>query len=266
MTVPPKLRLLVLAAAAMAAVAGSAAAQFNSWARCNNPRLAPDRRIDFCQRLLSNGGGPNSEVTVLTVLGSVYRNLHQYDKAIASYTKALQYEALGVADNRETVISPGSSIALPTAGALAAALEGRAEVYALTGKGELALADAAHIFQLLPDAATSYAERCRIRAILKSDFDKAQADCGEAQKLAANDTQALGAAGYLQFRMGHLKEAEADFDKVLAISPTLPGALYMRGVIRLKSGDAAGGNADIAAAKNKNPAIADSFSDIGVNQ
>jgi hypothetical protein len=64
--------------------------------------------------------------------------------------------------------------------------------------------------------------------------------------------------------MGHAKEAAADFGRALAISPELPGALYVRGVIRLKSGDAAGGNADIAAARQENPFIAQSFSDIGV--
>jgi tetratricopeptide (TPR) repeat protein len=262
----PGLRKLSLVAAVALVGATDAAAQsfFNNWARCNDSRFAPERRIEFCDRLLNNGGGPDAEVAVLTVLGGLYRDLHQYDKAIASYGQALQYEALGVSDTHESVMSRGSVIAMPTSGELVAPLEGRAEVYALTGKSDLALADAAHIFRLVPDAAGPYAIRCRIRAILKTDFDKALADCGQAMKLDPKDTQVLGAAGYLQFQMGRLKEAAADFDQALAVSPKLAGALYMRGVIRLKNGDTSGGNADIAAATAADPFIAESFSDIGV--
>jgi tetratricopeptide (TPR) repeat protein len=237
---------------------------FNYWARCENPRLEPARRIEYCERLLNTGGGPNSEVAILTIMGGLYRDMHQYSTAIDTYSRALGYEELGVSDLHASVDSPGSTISIPTVTALVGALEGRAEVYALTGQGELALADAAHVFRLAPDLATSYAIRCRTRAILKTDLDKALADCNQAEKLAPKDTQVLGAAGFLQYRMDHPKDAAVDFDQALSVSPKLAGALYMRGIIELHSGNSAGGNADIAAAKEEDPAIADSFVDLGV--
>jgi tetratricopeptide (TPR) repeat protein len=100
---------------------------------------------------------------------------------------------------------------------------------------------------------------------MKSEPDKALADCGEALKRDAKNSKILGTFGYLQFRLGHLKEAVADFDQALGVDPKLAGALYVRGIIRLHNGDSAAGNADIAAAAEQNPAIAANFSDIGVN-
>jgi tetratricopeptide (TPR) repeat protein len=248
-----------------AATTAPAQSFFNYWSRCTDTRLPPERRIDYCTRLVDNGGGANSEVAVLTVLGSLYRVLHDYPKSIQTYTRAIGYESLGVADKPENVISPGSLISLPSAGALTGALEGRAEVYALTGRTDLALADTAAIFKLAPDAATSYAVRCRIRAIARVDLDKAVGDCAEAMKRDSKDTQVLGAAGLLQYRLGNLKQAAADFGRALVSDPKLAGALYMRGIIELETGKPTLGSGDIAAAKNEDPTIADSFSDLGIS-
>jgi tetratricopeptide (TPR) repeat protein len=244
--------------------AASAQGSFNNWSRCTDTRIPPERRIGYCGRLLNSGGGPNSEITVLTALGSIYRDMHRYSEAIDAYTRALSYEALGVSDSHQETEAPGSAISIPTSGALIGALEGRAEVYALSGKHDLALADSDHIFRLAPQAANSYAVRCRIRAMLKSELDKALGDCSAAVKLEPRNTQVLGASGLLQYQLGHLKDAADDFDQTLKISPKLAGALYMRGLVELHSGNSAAGNADIAAAKDQNPNIAKSFADFGV--
>ena len=50
----------------------------------------------------------------------------------------------------------------------------------------------------------------------------------------------------------------------LAKNPNLPGSLYVRGLARLKSGDTAGGSADIAAAKQMDAKIADTYAGYGV--
>ena len=237
---------------------------FNNWARCTNTNISPDNRINYCKRLLNSGGGPDSEITVLTVLGSLYREMHDYPAALDSYSRAAGFEALGVSDIHQVTHAPGSAISIPTSGALIGALEGRAEVYALTGKPDLALADAEHIFRLAPDAANSYAIRCRVRTLLKLDLAKAQSDCTQAAKLEPKNTQVLGASGLLLYQLGNLKDAQADFDQALSISPKLAGALYMRGVIENRRGNKEAGAADIAAARNEDPDIASSFADLGV--
>ncbi len=265
----PGTRLRAAALGLVLALAGGnvglAQSFFNNWARCTDIRLQPDRRIDYCNRLLNNGGGPNSEIAVLTVLGGLYRDLHQYGKASDAYGRALGYEALGVSDLRQSTQAPGSTISMPTANALVCALEGRAEIYALTAQSAAALDDIAHIFRLEPDAATSYAMRCRIRAIMKTDLDKALVDCGQAVKLDPRNTEALGASGLLQYQLGHLPDATTDLNRALDVSPKLAGALYLRGVIELRSGNAIAGNTDIAAATAHDPLVAAGFSDLGIH-
>jgi len=49
--------------------------------------------------------------------------------------------------------------------------------------------------------------------------------------------------------LGDLDDALADYANVLKQQPKNSNALYGRGTVRLKKGDAAGGNDDIAAAK-----------------
>ena len=51
------------------------------------------------------------------------------------------------------------------------------------------------------------------------------------------------------WKQGDLAKARADYDAALKLDPKLAGSLYGRGLLKLKQGDKAGGDADIAAAK-----------------
>lgn len=55
-----------------------------------------------------------------------------------------------------------------------------------------------------------------------------------------------------------------DYSSALRIDPRLASALYGRGLAKLKQGDKAGGNIDIAAAKAIQGSIADDFTRYGV--
>jgi tetratricopeptide (TPR) repeat protein len=251
-------RHLILAAVLVLGAATPALPQswFDNWGRCTNVKLPPDRRIGYCSRLIYNGGGPNHEIAVFVTLGGIYRDQHQYPKALDFYNRAMAYESIGTSKHDEALVSPD---------ALIGALVARSELYAMTGQHDLALADAAHILQLASDQAAAYAERCKLRAIMKVELDQAEADCSEAMKRDPRNTQALDAAGLLQFRMGNLKQAAADYDAALGLDGRLLGALYMRGIIKLRNGDTAGGNADIATAKDGDPALAGRFADMGIS-
>ena len=65
-------------------------------------------------------------------------------------------------------------------------------------------------------------------------------------------------------KMGRFDSAIEDYSSALRIEPTMASALYGRGLARIKKGDAAGGNADVTAAKNLETKIADDFSHYGV--
>jgi tetratricopeptide (TPR) repeat protein len=248
----------VLVAAVLAMVGlhrTSAQARFNYWGRCTDAQLSPGERIPYCMRVLDEGGGANSEISVLVVLGGAYRDLRDYSKAIEFYNRAIAYESRGTSRSDEVLPSPH---------ALVAAYGARAQAYALTGQRDLAMADAEAVFRLVPDDATAFALRCQIRAMMKMQLDAALADCSEAAKRKPRDSYVLDASGFVQFRLGHWKEAAADYDAALEHNSKLAGSIYMRGIIKVHEGDAAGGNSDMADAKRMEPAIADRFAAYGV--
>src|ERR1700691_5718266 len=117
---------------------------FDSWSRCVNTKLPPQKRIAYCTRVLDQGGVPNGDIAVLVMLGGIYRDLHQYAQAIQFYSRAVGYEAQGTSRYDHSLASPE---------ALIGAYGARAETYAVTGQHELAMADAAAIFRLVPDSA-----------------------------------------------------------------------------------------------------------------
>ena len=56
--------------------------------------------------------------------------------------------------------------------------------------------------------------------------------------------------------MDNPDRAIADFDQAIKLDPKNAKAIYERGVAKRKSGDAAGADADIAAAKQLDPDVA----------
>ena len=57
-----------------------------------------------------------------------------------------------------------------------------------------------------------------------------------------------------------------DYNAALAIDPRRASSLYVRGVLKRKAGDLAGGNADMREAGKLNPEIAESFAPYGLTQ
>ncbi len=56
--------------------------------------------------------------------------------------------------------------------------------------------------------------------------------------------------------MGDMAHAMADFNAALASDPNFALALYWRGTLRKQQGDAAAGDADLAAAAKLDPSLA----------
>jgi tetratricopeptide (TPR) repeat protein/predicted aspartyl protease len=105
-----------------------------------------------------------------------------------------------------------------------------------------------------PDVLTS---RCRARAMLGTNFDKALADCNRAVKERPQAVIYLDSRGLTYLRMGDYDKALKDYDAVLAAQPKNPWSLYGRGLAKLHKGMAQQGQADIDASKIVNPRVAD---------
>lgn len=111
--------------------------------------------------------------------------------------------------------------------------------------------------------AQGYNLRCLARANLGKELDRALDDCNRA--LRANRSPAgLENRGLVHLRRGDYDRAIEDYDAALKDRPNLPWALYGRGLARSAKGDAAGGAADLAAAKALAPRIAEIASNRGI--
>jgi tetratricopeptide (TPR) repeat protein len=79
--------------------------------------------------------------------------------------------------------------------------------------------------------------------------EAALADCNEALRLRPDDTAVFLLRGDANFALARSEQAAADFDASLRQDAKNAWALYGRGMAKMKTGDAAGGAADIKAAK-----------------
>lgn len=70
--------------------------------------------------------------------------------------------------------------------------------------------------------------------------------------------------GLVHLRLGNLDKALADYDDALKLDPKFAGAHYGRGLAKIKKGDKAGGDADIAAAIAIKAGIAEEYAKLGV--
>jgi Flp pilus assembly protein TadD len=74
----------------------------------------------------------------------------------------------------------------------------------------------------------------------------------------------LGSRALLYLRLGNNVEAISDANSAYRLDAKDVDALYIRGLAKRKSGDAPGGDADIAAAKALDPKIAETYAGYGV--
>jgi tetratricopeptide (TPR) repeat protein/predicted aspartyl protease len=97
--------------------------------------------------------------------------------------------------------------------------------------------------------------RCWARVELGVDLARALDDCDNAVDADEKNASYLDSRAWVYLRQGKLKKSLADFDRGLAIRPDGVFSLYGRGLAHLGLGDAALAQADLAAARKKDPAI-----------
>jgi len=111
--------------------------------------------------------------------------------------------------------------------------------------------------------------RCWKHAI-DGELDKALSDCNELLRLKPQDANTLNSRGLVQLKRGAFDDAIADYSAAIAKNAKDAkdakdaDSLYGRGIARIRSGDAAGGEADISAARAIKPDIATIFAGYGV--
>jgi tetratricopeptide (TPR) repeat protein len=91
--------------------------------------------------------------------------------------------------------------------------------------------------------------RCWDRALANIDLADAEADCAEAVKREPKTAHYWDSYALVALRAGRFQEAVKRYDEALALEPKLAPSLFGRGVAKRRAGDAAGGDADIQAAR-----------------
>jgi tetratricopeptide (TPR) repeat protein len=145
----------------------------------------------------------------------------------------------------------------------------RAIAYEKLGKYDLAIADLAQASQLGgahdQNRPGIYNDLCFDRAVSGGSSSQALADCNRSLELRPGDPSTLDSRALVELQMKNYAAVISDANAVLAAKPKLASSLYMRGIARLNSGDATGGNADIAAAKAIDPRISATYANYGVS-
>ncbi|MGH6834339.1 MAG: caspase family protein [Methylocella sp.] len=139
----------------------------------------------------------------------------------------------------------------------ASAFYRRGQLYAKTGDFAHALRDFDEALRLHPNDAEALNNRCWARAMV-GDSLTALKDCNEALQLRPAYADALDSRGFVKLKIGEPSSAIVDYDAALHIKKQA-SSLYGRGIAKKQTGDTAGADNDIAAAKAIDPAIAAEF-------
>ena len=201
-----------------------------------------DLRIRACTSvLLDEHRSSEDRSAAYNNRGVAWKNKGDHDKAIADYDMAIR-------------LNPKHANAYYNRG------------IAWNDKGDYdkAIADYDMAIRLNPKYAKAYNARCWARVVAGRDLPLALADCNTSLRLRPNDANTFNSRGLVQFKLGAFDQAIIDYTSALAQNTKDAGSLFARGVAKLRSGDRAGGNADIAAAKLIKPAIATAYGSYGV--
>lgn len=104
---------------------------------------------------------------------------------------------------------------------------------------------------------------CWFRGLFNVALDTAVGGCTRAVERADAPMAALDSRAMVQFRLGNYEAAIADLDAVLRLAPAQAESRYLRGVVRLKTGDQTG-RQDIETALRMSPNLAAFYARHGV--
>jgi tetratricopeptide (TPR) repeat protein len=215
------------------------------WQSCStgSQGVELEQQIRSCSTLIESGlETPARRAKAYDYRGIAYANRHDYDRAIVDFSEAIRLDPKD-----------------------AYAYSNRGNAYNDKGDHERAIPDLNEAIRLDPKFADAYNNRCWARFLMGLDLDQALADCTEALRLSpTNRADTLNTRGVIELKLGAFDRAIADFGEAIAMNPKDAGSLYARGLAKRRNGDAAGGEADIAAAKAIKADIVTEYASYGV--
>lgn len=118
--------------------------------------------------------------------------------------------------------------------------------------------------RMLRPEATALNNMCWMLATSNVALESALTSCNSALAKSPGYAAAMDSKAFVLLRMGRYRDAIATFDEALTLRPKYPASLFGRGVARIRSGDRAGGLADVEAARKVDANIVSEYAGYGV--
>ena len=245
-TMTPARRILVLASLCVLAL-------------CAVPRIAYALSGEACSKTPTPAFSPKALISDLRILERM--NLDRPE------ARACMYYGIGLLQafmkqNEDAIAAYDHAV--KTIDNFADAYEARGDAYADLGMQDEAQADYAKAAELSKDQPEAINSRCWQRAIRGRALDRALIDCNEAVAADPRSWHYLDSRCLVNFRLGNYAAAISDCDEALKYRSSLPSSLFIRGLAKLRAGDLANGNADVATAKEQDYRIGEEYAVFGV--
>jgi len=241
-------------------------------------RGSGDAAIEACTRLLGSGRFDKRNLALIySARANQWEHKGDLDKAMQDHVEALRTDPTYAAgymhrgnlyarrgDWDRAIADQSEAIRLDPA--YANGFYNRGLTYSRKGDHERAIADFTKGIELTAKSSQLWGQRCWSRAVIGKQLKEAIEDCDKAAELSPKIPQIPAYRALAYFKLGQFDKAIADYDAALAMAkdPSQADWLYGRGVTKLKKGDTAGGNADIASAKAIKADIAEEEAKYGI--
>jgi tetratricopeptide (TPR) repeat protein len=192
-----------------------------------------------------NGGGPHTNTEARAAAYYCRGQLHdlagEHDLAIADFTSSIAWNP----HEPEVFVA-------------------RADAYEDLGQNDKAAVDHAQGARLGGETPAKQASLCWQRAVRGHPLDRALDNCDAALKSEPENTQWRDIRGFLRFQMHDYTAAISDLDAVVKAKPRDAGALFIRGLSKLRAGNADAGNVDVRAAESIDYHVAETYAVYGI--